>query len=152
MGDEAVNGLPNPARPYAVFAWIVLCISLMVFCIQFARRYCDSSVWKIVIVTSAIMSMSSAILIFTTWHDEMIIVSSFFGLFVIVGMIKEMRKRASDRHRTGGLIGLVLMALNNYIYYSGHYIEVLPLLQKVTFAFVLIWIASLSLELQKMDH
>ena len=149
MNEKGMNGQPNPAKPYSIIAMIILCLSLMFFFIQFAQIYSKSKIWKRIIKTSGIISMSFAILIFTKYHDLMTTLSSIFGLFVVIGIIREIYKSKLSIYKITGVICILILGLNNYIYYTQQFIEVLPLLQKITFAIVLLWIIGLNFEMNK---
>ena len=149
MNEKGMNGQPNPAKPYSIIAMIILCLSLMFFFIQFAQIYSKSKIWKRIIKTSGIISMSFAILIFTKYHDLMTTLSSIFGLFVVIGIIREIYKSKLSIYKITGVICILILGLNNYIYYTQQFIEVLPLLQKITFAIVLLWIIGLNFEINK---
>ena len=141
---NALNGDHNPARPVAIFAMITLCSSLLVFFIQFAKTFIRNKHWKQFVIMCSSLSMFSAALIFTALHDAMTILSSLFGMFVMFAMIKALYKSNLRFYKITGVLCILLLALNNYIYYSRQYIELLPLLQKITFAIVLVWILSLN--------
>ena len=149
MNEKGMNGQPNPAKPYSIIAMIILCLSLMFFFIQFAQIYSKSKIWKRIIKTSGIISMSFAILIFTKYHDLMTTLSSIFGVFVVIGIIREIYKSKLSIYKITGVICILILGLNNYIYYTQQFIEVLPLLQKITFAIVLLWIIGLNFEINK---
>ena len=149
MNEKGMNGQTNPAKPYSIIAMIILCLSLMFFFIQFAQIYSKSKIWKRIIKTSGIISMSFAILIFTKYHDLMTTLSSIFGLFVVIGIIREIYKSKLSIYKITGVICILILGLNNYIYYTQQFIEVLPLLQKITFAIVLLWIIGLNFEINK---
>ncbi len=144
MNQQGMNGQPNPAMPFAISAMIILCFSLTIFFIQFARKFVKSQFWKITIQISGILTMIFAILIFTKYHDLMTTLSSIFGVFVVIGIIQEIYKSKLYIFKSSGIVCIILLAVNNYIYYSGQWIEYLPLIQKITFAFVLIWIIGLN--------
>jgi hypothetical protein len=152
MNDQAMNGQPNPAKPFAVVAMVILCLSLLVFFIQFATFFVQSSIWKSLIIWCGSLSMFLAIFMFTSYHDVMTTLSSVFGLFVVVGIIREVYISGFIKFKFTGLICLLLLGLNNYIYYTQHFIEWLPLLQKITFGVVLIWIIGLSSLILKMKR
>ena len=149
MNEKGMNGQPNPAKPYSIIAMIILCLSLMFFFIQFAQIYSKSKIWKRIIKTSGIISMSFAILIFTKYHDLMTTLSSIFGVFVVIGIIREIYKSKLSIYKITGVICILILGLNNYIYYTQQFIQVLPLLQKITFAIVLLWIIGLNFEMNK---
>lgn len=149
MNVKGMNGLPNPARPYAILAMTILCLSLMFFFIQFAQTYSKNRIWNRIIKASGILSMSFAILIFTKHHDLMTTISSIFGLFLVIGMIKEIYNSELTIYKISGVICILILGLNNYVYYTQQFIEALPLLQKITFTIVLFWIIGLNYEMNK---
>ena len=149
MNEKGMNGLINPARPYAISAMIILCLSFMVFFIRFAKIHVQEIFWSRIILISGIISMLFAILIFTEYHDLMTMVSSFFGLFAVIGIIRSIYKSPLFYYKTTGVICLILLAMNNYIYYSTHWIEGLPFLQKITFVVVLLWVIGLNYQIDR---
>ena len=144
MNEKGMNGQQNPARPFAISAMIILCFSLMVFFIRFAEASIENVHWRRVVKIGGVLSMISAILMFTQYHDLMTMISSFFGLFVVVGIIREVYRSELIIYKIVGVICLLLLGINNYIYYSGQFIEWLPLIQKTTLLLVLIWIIGLN--------
>jgi len=143
MNVEGMNGVHNPARPFAIVAMCLLCLGLMVFFIQFASAFSRSKLWRLTIKVGAILSMSLAMLIFTPYHDTMTLLSSLFGLFVVVGVLVSLYKSDLLFYKISSVLCILLMGLNNCIYYSNHWIEALPLIQKITFATVLVWVVGL---------
>lgn len=149
MNEKGMNEQVNPARPYAITAMIVLCASLASFFVQFAHTFSEKTIWKKLITYCGLLSMILAVLIFTKYHDLMTILSSIFGLIVVIGIIKEIYLSNLLFYKITGLICVALLGLNNYIYYSGNGISILPLLQKITFLIVLLWIAGLNLKIRE---
>lgn len=151
MNENGMNEKPNPASPVAVAAMMILCISLMSLFIRFAGNFANNPVWKKVIMISGTISMICAIMVFTKYHSIMIALSSFFGLFTLVGIIIEVYSSKLRALKIGGLFCILLLAVNNYIYYSRDWVGILPLLQKITFAIVLLWLIGInySLKLKK---
>ena len=149
MNTHAMNGEPNPARPFAIGGMSILCLSLLVFFLQFAEAFSQSPIWKRIIQIGAVLSMGSALFIFTEFHDIMTTVSSVFGLFVVIGVIRGIYKSRLVAYKYSGLFCIALLGVNNYIYYSDHFIEYLPLVQKMTFLVVLAWVSGLSRAVNK---
>lgn len=149
LNEKGMNGQPNPARPIAILAMVILCLSLIQFFLQFASVIAKNKSWRQVIPISGMISMIFAIFIFTKYHDLMTILASFFGLFAVLGIILEIYK--SERHlfKLTGVFAILLLGINNGIYYSGYGITYLPLLQKISFAIVLAWVGGLNLEMIK---
>lgn len=149
MNEKARNGLVNPAQPFSVLALFILCLSLMVFFIQFAEFFTENKRWKRILQFSGVSSMLCGMFLFTSLHDLMTLLSSFFGLFVIIGIIKTVYKSALSHYKRTGIVCILLLGLNNCIYYTSQWIEWLPLLQKITFLLVLSWVLGLNHQLRK---
>ncbi|MFT6747960.1 MAG: hypothetical protein ACJAZ2_002318 [Glaciecola sp.] len=152
MNVQGMNGLENPARPFAIMAMLVLCLSLMLFFVQFAQKLITTALWRYVVQFSGIISMLFAIFIFTEYHDLMTVLSSLFGAIVVIGMIFAMYRSDMTFYKVVGIMCLLLLAVNNYIYYSKQLIEHLPLIQKITFAVVLLWIIGLNNKIIRLDE
>jgi len=148
MNENGMNGIENPARPYAIFAMIVLCSSLALFFFQFVKCFVENRFWKLVIQILGTLSMISAVLIFTKFHDLMTTISSVFGTLVVIGIIRAIYKSELQIFKLSGGICIILLAINNLIYYSEYYIEYLPLIQKITFVLVLAWIIGLNIKMK----
>ena len=144
MSTKAINGIANRARPYAIASLIVLCGSLVVFFYQFAEYVTNNNFWKKTIKWSGALSMFFGALIFTKYHDLMTVISSLFGIFVVIGIIVTIYRSDLQFYKITGTVCLVILAINNFIYYSGNFIEWLPLIQKFSFLVILIWILGLN--------
>jgi len=154
MNEKAINGQSNPARKIAIAANIILCISMMLFFVQYAKIYATNVFWRRLISWSGMLSMGFSIFIFSSLHDLITTASSLFGLVALIGVILEFYKSIDKRFAGNltlwmGIVALIFLAANNFIYYSGLFIEQLPLLQKITFGLVLYWIFAMNLKMQK---
>lgn len=147
MNENGMNGLQNNARPTAISAMIILCGSLLVFFFQFTQHYEKNGIWKAIIRTLGTLSMISAVLIFTKLHDIMTTISSILGVLVVVGIVRAIYKSNLTFYKISGIVCILLLAFNNYVYYSENYIEYLPLIQKITFVLVLVWIVGLNIKM-----
>ena len=152
MSERSTNGKVNPARPFSISAMIIICLSLMIFFLQFADTYSKEKIWKRTIKANGVISMTFAMLIFTRYHDLMTVISSFFGLFVLVGIIRTIYNSRLTSYKITGILCVLLLGGNNYIYYTQHFIEWLPLLQKITLVIVLVWVIRLSYEMNKKSY
>lgn len=146
--EKGMNGIENPARSFAISAMVILCSSLVLFFITFTKYFVENQIWKAIIQISGILSMISAVLIFTKYHGIMTTISSVFGVLVVVGIIRTIYKSELTFYKKNGIVCIILLGINNLIYYSGNYIEYLPLIQKITFAWVLTWIVGLNLKMK----
>jgi hypothetical protein len=149
MNTKGMNGKVNPARPAAISAMVILCLGLTLFFIQFAKKLVTNRFWKITIKVLGTITMIFALFIFTEYHDLMTTLSSITGVMVVIGIILEVYKSKMYSFKWSGIFCIVLLALNNFIYYSHQWIEHLPFIQKITFAVVLLWIMGLNYRLAK---
>lgn len=147
INTHAMNEEVNPAHPIAIAAMIVLCSSLMVFFIQFSKKVSTTRFWRNTIKWGGVFSMLFATCMFTAYHDLMTTLSSSFGVLVVIGMIWEVYKSRLLLFQITGILCILLLAINNYIYYSTVYLEYLPLIQKLTFVIVLGWVVGLNIKI-----
>lgn len=148
MNEKGMNGVVNPARPVAIFAMVLLCSSLSIFFYQFSEFLTRNNTWRMFIKVGGVLSMFFATLMFTDYHDAMTIVSSLFGLVAVIGIVKEIYGSNLFIYKVTGIVCLLLLAVNNAIYYSTKFIEWLPLIQKFTFLVVLVWVLGVNNEIR----
>lgn len=148
MNVEAGNGQLNPARKYSITALIVLSFGLMIFFINFGIKLVDNYIWKWLFILSSIFSMVSAMLIFSEYHDLMTIISSLFGLVIVIGILRKFYYSEHWVFKMTGFGCIVILVLNNFIYYTEIFLEALPLIQKISIVIILTWIVGLNYQLE----
>ena len=130
LGDVAKNGAVNVARPIANVAMLVLCSSLAVFwwllpyLYTVQTRYVQFSKW------AGVLSMTIVLFIGTPWHDAVMNTAGCFGLLSLTATFTGLYRSNFVILFVFGLFCLLLILLNNYVYYSHHYIAYLPVIQK----------------------
>ncbi len=138
---------PNPAAWAAVPAMIILCIGLVILFYQFPNYYPTDPRTAMLIRIFGAASMVCASLLFTPLHDIMIPLASLCGLIALVAIFYVLFGQTDLKLFYFGIVCMVLMGLNNAVYYSNSesLLYYLPLLQKISFLVVLTWIVSLNL-------
>ncbi len=150
LNEKAINGQPNSARPVALLATIALSITFSAFWLLFAGRSNTGKVLKFVIGASGILSMVAGFFLFTaTDHDLVTNLASAFGLVAVIGTLIGLYTMKWQGFFAYGLVNLLLVAANNYVYYNKELLPYLPIIQKITFAAFLIWISLISLRLRR---
>jgi hypothetical protein len=144
LAENALNGIKNVARPVAFAAMVFLCVSLSLFWWIFFGRTDFPARWKNFLRTCAILSMLFALLIFTNWHDNVINISGLFGLIVLSATYYVLAKNRMWRLLVTGIIGLLLIIVNNLLYHSGNF-HYLPVVQLITFIYFLAWICVICI-------
>jgi hypothetical protein len=147
LNETALNGQPNPARPVALGAMLVLGLTLILFWYEFPRRAGLPPTGRRLVQTSGALAMVLGLFIFTPLHDALINLASLFGLVAVVGTLAGLRRLRWGGWFGLGLFNLVLVGLNNLLYYGEGLLPYLPVVQKFTFLAFLLWIGGISLTL-----
>ena len=145
----AINGQTNEGRPYAIVAMVIACLCLALFYYLFSIHFHLSKFWKRGIPLLGLPSSICAILIFTPFHNSMLLLALVFGLLPVIGIARHIFKGDLVLFKKSGQLLLVLIAANIFIYYTRIGLIALPLLQKFTFIIVLGYVGMLCLKMRK---
>ncbi len=140
LSEDAKNGMANTARPMAIAAWFVLCFSLSIFWYVLPEKFLITATHKKIIRFCGVVAMAIAAVLFTSLHDEVIYLGGIFGFISLAGIFVALQKSKLYRFFYSGIICALLIAINYYIVLTETQIALLPLIQKITFAVILLWI------------
>jgi hypothetical protein len=147
LSEKAINGQSNTARPVAVSAMFILCLSLFTFWILFPALLQLKKYHKLLIQLAGTLCMLASFLLLTSIdHDLAINTSSAFGLIAMIGTLIALYQLKWKWLFAIGLFDLLLVALNNYLYHSNEMMY-LPVVQKISFLSFLIWFSVISINL-----
>jgi len=149
LNETAMNGQPNTARPIALSSLVLLCLALMSFWVLFPRYAPFNKRWRLLFQWSGIASMLTGAFLFTPLHDVIINISTLLGLVALTGTFIGLYKLRWMGLFWMGIFTLALIALNNILYYQVGLLYYLPLVQKITFGYVLLWICLVDLRLYR---
>lgn len=154
LNEKAINGAYNPAKPIALTGMFILCVSLAVFWFVFPKLLNLQKGLKLSIQISGILAMSIAYFLFTTFdHDLVTNLASIFGLIATIGTFIGLYQERWYGLFAFGILNLLIVGINNYVYYNKELIIYLPVIQKLSFATFLVWICSIDILLiQKMKQ
>lgn len=144
LGPVAKNGEHNPGWRVAMWAMSVLCVALAVFWWIVPRLFERSRWYKILIAYPGIISMAIAPFLFTQYHDLIINLASIPGIIALATTFTALYRHRSYKLFVFGLACLFLIGANNYVYYTGQWLYVLPVLQKITFLLVMTWMGIIT--------
>jgi hypothetical protein len=147
LNETAINGEHNRGRYAAIAAMAVLIITLLSFWIISARLLQTSKVTRTVILFSGLLSMALLPFLSTSLHDAIINSSGFLGLVAMAGVYMGIYRSKWYGLFILGIINLLLVVLNNYIYHFGDTLYLLPMVQKITFLSFLTWVCLINLKL-----
>jgi hypothetical protein len=153
LNDKAINGSINSAQTYALTAMTILCFSLIFFWIRFPEYTLMSKFWKLVIKVSGTSSMVFALFLFTNLnHDFLTNLASGLGLLAMMVTFAGLAKNRWFSLLKFGLFNILLVIVNNILYYNESLIIWLPIVQKISFASVLLWICLINIKIYKLKH
>jgi len=149
LNENAINGQTNTAKPIAIIAMTVLCLTLIIFWYIFPTQIEFKKSSKLAIQISGAAAMMIGLFLFTGFHDIIINIATFFGLVAVAGTFVGLYKLKWKKLFWMGIFIPVLIVFNNILYYGDGLIYYLPLVQKITFLFFLIWISLIDINLYK---
>ena len=148
LNNTAINGQINTAKPVAMTAMVILCISLSFFWILFPILVQLKKYHRIVIQIGGTASMMAAFLLLTNIdHDLVVNFSSSLGFVAMLGVLVALYQLKLSELFAFGLFNLLLIALNNYLYYIISDLTYLPLVQKISFLSFLFWICCIEMKM-----
>jgi hypothetical protein len=153
LNDSAINGQYNPAKPVAMTGMFVLCLTLAFFWFLFPKHTNLDRSLKLTIQISGILAVTIAFFLFTKInHDLVTNLASIFGLIATVGTFIGLYTTRWFGLFAFGLLNVLLVGLNNYLYYSKGLIVYLPVVQKISFATFLIWVCCIDINLYRRQN
>ena len=147
LSEQAKNGQNNTAKPIAIISWLILCASLSVFWYFLPQLFSLKATGKKIIQVCGIAAMLIAAFLFTRLHDVVIHAGGALGFIAFVGTFTGFYKNKMYGLFLTGLFCVALMGLNYYIMVTDDLISYLPIVQKITFVIVLLWILFINRKL-----
>jgi hypothetical protein len=152
MGNEALNGEPNTARYPAIIGTQFLCFGVGIFYYIFPNQFEIRKLWRIVIRIVGVLSMVFAAFLYTDQHDTVLNVAGVFGGIAFIGTLTALNRNGSYLLLWLGVFGMLMITINNYMYYTRVLHEYLPLFQKVTLILVLSWFIAVNQTFVKTNN
>jgi len=149
LAEESQNGQLNMARPVAIIAMVVLVISLIIFWYHIPGLFTPRKIGSGVIRYSGICSMLVLPVMLTGFHDRVINLASLLGCIAIIVLIANLYRHKMFLLFYFGILCLLLCGVNNYVYYTAHFMHYLPVIQKISFLLFLFWFALLTVKLYR---
>jgi hypothetical protein len=147
LNEKAINGKSNPARPVALLAMFVLGTSLVIFWMLFAGFAGFGNRAKTAISLSAVSAMVFGMFIFTSHHDIFVNAAVLCTLVALAATFIGLYRKKWYKLFYSGLLNIILIVINNILYYTPGLIRYLPVVQKITFLFFLVWICLIDLRM-----
>jgi hypothetical protein len=145
----AVNGDVNDGRFFARLALGLLCVSLIYLWYHLRDLFPRTSVNRTLMWISGQLALLTTFFLSSNTHDEIVRLAGVFGIVGILTLTIELFKM---RYYMLVLIAIECIAaflINYYCYETGDYLQLLPVIQKITFVSFMIWFALLTLLLYR---
>ncbi len=150
LNDKAINGQPNPAKPVAITGMFVLCSTLSLFWFVFTEHSnLGKNLTRAIHISGTLAAIIGFFLFTSINHDFVINLASVFGIIPFVGVFIGLYQKQWFGLFTFGLVNILLVGVNNYVYYTKGLIIYLPIIQKISFGAVLLWICWIDIELYR---
>ncbi|MFM7357998.1 MAG: hypothetical protein ACKO1T_05400 [Sediminibacterium sp.] len=150
LNDKAINGQLNSAQPIALTAMLILCATLTFFWWLFPNYTNLDRNYKLTIQICGTLAMLIGFFLFTNFnHDLITNLASLFGLIATTGTFIGVYKNGWKRLFYFGLLNIILVIVNNILYYDKNLILYLPTVQKLTFVTFLFWICCINIKIYK---
>jgi hypothetical protein len=151
FNPKAVNGVDNTtSRVWAIGGMLCLCVSTSLFFVRFSEKMPHAASAN-VIKYCGVASMFFAFLVATPYHDLMTTLSSITALLVLFYMTVAIFKSKRSVFKWLSGLCIVVLYVNNYIYYTQHFLELLPIFQKISFLIIFALFLSLDYFTKKED-
>ncbi len=145
LDQNAINGELNTARYLARTSLTVLCFSLFLIWYYLpnlfkGEKFNISIMWfsgMAALITTAFLSSGT--------HDNTVRIAGFFAVIAFLTCFLELFKAGYLKLFVFGAVCLIIFLFNYYIYETGQFIRLLPIIQKITFVCFIIWFIVLDL-------
>ena len=139
FAPEALNGQPNPGRPFAVVALAFWCLSLA-FSFKWISNQASHPALRKIIEIAGIGAAVYAFFVATPMHDLMVVIGLVFSLTALVTTILFLFTAKAWNLFGWGLLSLGLSVLSASLYFAGSTFEFMPAIQKMNVLSVVLWI------------
>lgn len=123
---------------------LVLAATMMIFWWINARLLPLSKKEARVMLSSGIPAALVMIFIFTDLHDQVINVSGILAAPALWLTLAGLHRKGWKILWAWGAANIVLVLLNNFLYYTPGFLIYLPLVQKISFLSFLLWFGAVS--------
>jgi len=143
FGEDAINGYHNSSRLWAISAMFFLSITFSIFFVAFSKRIASKSAAR-VIKYFGIAAMICTFLVVTPYHDTMITIACTLTLVSMFYITVFVFKSKLHFFKILSVVCLLVFYSAMYIYYTGNFIGLLPIMQKLDLTIVITWMLSLQ--------
>lgn len=140
MSIESKNCQPNPARPFALVAHLIIAGILVCFSFVFPPLFNEKKkIHRFIQVCGVLMGISYAFVL-TNFHNQALYLTALFGVGVFAGALLELLKKEHLPVLGLFIVCLILNLICLYIYITSWNLYYLPFLQKIMMLVCTAWV------------
>ncbi len=151
LDEYAINGTLNKGRHYARVALGFLCGGLLFLWYHLPKLFTRSINQK-VMKYSGLLALTTTFFLASDTHDIIVRIAGVFGVVAILTLTVELFKMGYLKLGLLGIVCVLIFSINYYVYETKSYINLLPIIQKFTFACFMLWFAILNIKLYRRDR
>lgn len=149
LDTTTYGGRRNPGRPIALAAMAVLCCGLAVLWLAVPALFPSAPGRGWIVRLGGVGCAMVVPWVASRFHDLAINLAGLFGVVSLVATITAVRRDiGGESLNTGGWCVLALVVVNYFIWETGLGLWLLPLVQRIAFAALLVWVVLLALRLR----
>lgn len=149
LDSYAVNGMHNPAQWYSRSALLVLCSSLIFLWYHLPKLFVGKSRNLTLMRFTGIAALTITLFMGAADHDVVVLIAGVFGTVALISVLVQLFWTQLYALFIFGVCCLSIFLVNYYIYESGSFIQILPVVQKFTFLSFICWFVALDICLYK---
>jgi hypothetical protein len=144
LNPQAVNGMINTARPWAVGGVLFLSASFGLFFIGFSDKIKVKSAANVIKYGGLMAALCAFLTVFPSLHDIMVTLSGTCTLLVFFYITVFLFKTKFHFLKIYSVLSLIFFYAATYMYSTRSYIEYLPIMQKTIHLVQIVWVLILE--------
>ncbi len=145
LKNPTLSNKNNPATAVAEFAMIIAMFSISLFWINSTYLYKNKQYNLVIQLSGSMGSISLLLLMVRGFHDIGLIVAGSLSLCAITITLYKLFKERKYLLFITGLVSILISVLSYTLYFSGSYITAIPIIQKVNFLIIILWIILMNI-------
>ena len=151
LNPQALNGMANTARPWAVAGVFCLSAAFGVFFIRFSERIPIKSAANVIKYVGTAAAFCAFLTIIPSLHDKMVLFSGVMTLLVFFYITVFVFQSKLLFWKVYSVVALATLYFATFMYFGGVLLAYLAIMQKVVHLLKFVWIVGLEYGTDKDD-
>jgi hypothetical protein len=151
LHPQAVNGMDNTARPWAVGGVLLMSASFGLFFLKFSQLIKVKSAAFVIKYGGIAATIAAFLTVIPSFHDIMVSISGTCTLLVFFYLTVFILKSKLHFLKLYSVLALLLFYMATYMYYTMSYLDYLPIMQKAIHLVQIVWVLILEYYAKEED-